>query len=44
MVEPQHVHLVAAKHVMWYLKGTLECGLEYAVDGEFRLYGYTDLD
>jgi hypothetical protein len=24
LVEPRHVHLVAAKHVMRYLKGTIE--------------------
>ena len=44
MVEPKHVHLVAAKHVMRYLKGTLDYGLTYAVDREFRLCGYTDSD
>ena len=33
MVEPRHVHLVAEKHVMRYLKVTLDCGLRYAVDG-----------
>ena len=44
MVEPKHVHLVATKHVMRYLKGTLDCGLIYAVDSEFRLYGWDDLD
>jgi hypothetical protein len=27
LVEPRHVHLVVAKHVMRYLKGTLDCGL-----------------
>ena len=42
MVEPSHVHLVAAKHVMRYLKGTLDCGLRYAYDSEIRLHGYAD--
>ena len=42
MVEPIHVHLVATKHVMRYLKGTLDYGLTYAADREFRLCGYTD--
>ena len=27
MVEPRHVHLIAAKHVLRYLKGTLDYGL-----------------
>jgi hypothetical protein len=44
LVEARHVHLVVAKHVMRYLKGTLDCGLSYDGDQEFRLSGYTDLD
>jgi hypothetical protein len=44
LVEPRRVHLVDAKHVMRYLKGTLEYGLCYTGDHDFRLYGYTDLD
>jgi hypothetical protein len=43
LVEPRHVHLVAAKHVMRYLKGTLDCGLNYDGD-DFTLSGYTDSD
>ena len=44
MMDPRHVHLVAAKHVMRYLKGTLDCGLRYTTDNEFRLCVYTDSD
>jgi hypothetical protein len=44
LVEPRHVHLVAAKNVMRYLKGTLDYGLCYTGDCDFRLYGYTDSD
>jgi hypothetical protein len=44
LVEPRHVHLVAAKHVMRYLKGTLDCGLIYDGDQDFTLSGYTDSD
>jgi hypothetical protein len=44
LVEPRHVHLVAAKHVMRYLKGTLDCGLNYDGDHDFTLSGYTDSD
>jgi hypothetical protein len=44
LVEPRHVHLVVAKHVMRYLKGTLDCGLIYDGDHDFRLSGYTDSD
>jgi hypothetical protein len=44
LVEPRHVHLVDAKHVMRYLKGTLDFGICYNGDDEFRLVGYTDSD
>jgi hypothetical protein len=44
LVEPGRVHLVAAKHVMRYLKGTLDYGLYYTGDHDFRLYGYIDSD
>jgi hypothetical protein len=44
LVEPKHVHLVAAKHVMRYLKGMLDYGLCYIGDHDFRLYGYIDSD
>jgi hypothetical protein len=40
LVEPRRVHLVSAKHVMRYLKGTLDYG--YTGDHDFRLYGYTE--
>jgi hypothetical protein len=44
MVEPRHVHLIAAKHVLWYLKVTIDYGLRYVVDCKFVLVGYTDSD
>jgi hypothetical protein len=44
LVEPRHVHLVATKHVMRYLKGTLDYGLSYDGDHNFTLSGYTDSD
>jgi hypothetical protein len=44
LVEPGHVHLVFAKHVMRYLKGTLDYGLGYDGDHDFTLSGYNDLD
>jgi hypothetical protein len=44
LVEPRCVHLDDAKHVMRYLKGTLDFGLCYTRDHDFRLYGYIDSD
>ena len=39
IVQPRRFHLVAAKHVMRYLKGTIDFGLYY--DGSHE---YTDAD
>jgi hypothetical protein len=44
LVEPRHVHLMDAKHVMRYLKGTIDYGLSYDGDHYFTLSGYTDAD
>jgi hypothetical protein len=44
LVEPRHVHFVAEKHVMRYLKVTLDCGINYDGDHDFILSGYTDSD
>ena len=44
MVKPRHIHLVAAKHVMRYLKCTLDYGHRYALDGETRLHGFAYSD
>ena len=40
MVELRHVHLIAAKHVLRYLKGTSDYGLQYVADCDFGLVGY----
>ena len=43
MCEPKEIHLVAVKHIMRYLQGTLNYGLKYervALD----LHGFTDSD
>jgi hypothetical protein len=42
LVEYKHVHLVVAKHVVRYLKGTLDCGLSYDGYHDFRLSWYTN--
>jgi hypothetical protein len=44
LVEPIRVHIVATKHMMRYLKGTLNFGLYYTRDLDFRLSGYIDSD
>jgi hypothetical protein len=42
LVYPKHVYLVVEKHVMRYLKGTLDYGLCYTRDHDFKIYGYTN--
>ena len=44
IVDPRQVHLIAAKHILRYLKGTIDYGLWYVANCEFGLVGYTDLD
>ena len=44
LVQPRQVHMVVAKHVMRYLKGTIDFGLYYDGNHDYRLYGYIDAD
>ena len=32
LIDPRHVHLTAAKHILRYLKGTVDYGLKYKTD------------
>ena len=42
LVKPRRVHLIATKNVMTYLKGTIDLGLYYVRDHDYKLCGYTD--
>jgi len=42
MCEPRRVHCVAAKHILRYLQGTTDFGLDYRQGDGVRLAGYTD--
>ena len=42
IVKPRWVHLISVKHVMRYLKGTIDFGLYYVRDHEYKFYGYID--
>ena len=44
LAQPRHVHLVVGKHVMRYLKGTIDFGLYYDGNHDYRLYGYIDAE
>nr|XP_018633455.1 uncharacterized mitochondrial protein AtMg00810-like [Nicotiana tomentosiformis] len=41
---PRIPHMVAALHLLWYLKGTLEFGLFYSNNLDFSVKDYTDND
>ena len=38
------MHLIVSKHVVRYLKGTVDYGLKYEADQKINLEGYVDLD
>ena len=44
LVKPIHVHMISAKNVMRYLKGTKEFVLYYDGYHDYILYGYTEID
>ena len=44
MIDPIHVHLTVAKHILRYLKGTVDYGLKYKADQRINLDGYVDSD
>ena len=44
MVEPRSVHMVGEKHVLRYVSGTVEYGLDYVRGDGDSLAGYTNLD
>ena len=44
LTDPRHVHLIAAKHILRYLKGTINYGLKYEENQKINLEGYVDSD
>ena len=44
LTNPRHVHLIAAKHILRYLKGTVDYGLKYEANLKINLQGYVDSD
>ena len=44
LTNPRHVHLIAAKHILRYLRGTVDYGLKYEANQKINLEGYVDLD
>jgi hypothetical protein len=44
MVEPRSVHWIGAKHVLRYIAGSVDYGLDYVIGDGVGLIGYTDSD
>ena len=44
MSNPSYEHYRAALWTLQYLKGSIELGITYSIDGEFDLLGYVDAD
>ena len=42
LTDPRHVHLIAAKHILRYMKGTVDYGLKYEAYQKINLEGYVD--
>ena len=44
LIDLRHVHLIAAKHILRYLRGTVYYGLRYEANQKINLEGYVDSD
>ena len=42
LTDPRHVHLIAVKHILRYLKSTIDYGLKYEANQKINLEGYLD--
>ena len=42
LTDPRNGHLIAPKHILRYLKGTIDYGLMYEVKQKINLEGYVD--
>ena len=40
----RHVHLIAAKHILRYLRGTIDYGMKYESNPKINLEGYVNSD
>ena len=43
LIDPRNVHLIVAKHILRYLRGTIDYGLMYEENKNINLEGYVDL-
>ena len=43
-MDPRHVHLNGAKHVLRYLKGIVDYGIKYDANQKIKLNNFVDWD
>ena len=44
LIDPRHVHLIATKHILRYLRGRIDYVLKYKENQKINLEGYVDSD
>jgi hypothetical protein len=44
MCNPKDIHMIVAKHILRYVRGTIAYGLRYPSSGGVMLHGYTNSD
>ena len=44
LADLRHAHLIATKHILRYLRGTIDYGIKYEVNQKINLEGYVDSD
>ena len=44
LTDPRHGHLITSKHVLRYLKGIVDYGINYVANQKINLHGYVDSD
>ena len=44
LTDLRHVHLIATKHILRYLRGTVDYGIKYDANQKIKLEGYVDSD
>ena len=42
LIDPRNFHLIAAKHILRYLRGTIDYGIKYDVNQKINLEDYVD--
>ena len=44
LIDPRNAHLISTKHILRYLRGTVDYGIKYESNQKINLEGYVDSD